>query len=101
MHSALIVVEIPTQHFNAANNQAWLTFIGQVDRLTSAKIDPLDKQQGVERLGENVWLVNFRQNPAALARLVGAAENMKLVCKILPFDTEPQWLPVASNPKPT
>ncbi len=101
MHSALIVVEIPEQHFNTSSNQAWLTFIGQIDRLTSSKTDPLDKQKGVERLGENVWLVNFRQNPAALARLIESARNMQFVYKILQLDAEPQWLPVNSNSKPS
>lgn len=101
MHSAIIVVEIPAQHVNALNNQAWLNFNAQIDRLQRAKTDPVSKQKGVEQLGENVWLVNFRENPAALARLIEAAENMGFVYKILQLDGEPQWLPVGSNPKPS
>jgi hypothetical protein len=101
MHSAIIVVQMPEQHHNSASNQAWLTFLAGVDKLTSAKVDPLDKQPGVERLAENVWMVNFLQNPAALARLVEAAVAMKFVYKILQLDAAPQWLPVDSNPKPS
>ena len=95
MHSAIIVVEIPEAPFNATSNPAWENFLARVGRLTSHKPDLLDKQKGVERLGENVWLVNFLQNPAALARLVEAAVRMSLHYKILQLDAAPQWLPVA------
>jgi hypothetical protein len=101
MHSAIIVVEIPEQHFNAMANQAWLNFIGQIDRLRATKTDPVSQQRGVEQLAENVWLVNFRMNPAALARIVEAAEGMGFVYKILPLVDEPRWLPVELSPKPS
>jgi hypothetical protein len=101
MHSAIIVVRMPEQHHSSAANQAWLAFLAGVDKLSSAKVDPLEKQQGVERLAENVWMVNFHQNPAALARVIEAAVVMKLVYKILQLDAVPQWLPVDSNPKPS
>ena len=54
MHSAIIVVEIPEAPFNATSNPAWENFLARVVRLTSHKPDLLDKQKGVERLGENV-----------------------------------------------
>jgi hypothetical protein len=100
LHNAIIVVQMPEQHHSSAANQAWQAFLARVDKLTSAKLDPLDKQRGVERLAENVWMVNFLQNPAALARVIEAGLAMKLVYKILQLDVAPQRLPVDSNPKP-
>jgi hypothetical protein len=97
MHSAIIVVEMPEVRFDATSNPTWENFLARVDRLTSHKPDLIDKQKGVERLGENVWLVNFLQNPAALARLVEAAVRMPLHYKILQLDAAPQWLPVAAK----
>ena len=79
MHSAIVVVEMPETPYNATSNQIWQTFIAVVDRAAASKPDPIDKQKGVGRLGENVWLVNFQQNPAALARVVEAAVRQPLL----------------------
>jgi hypothetical protein len=101
MHSAIVVIEIPETPYNATSNQAWQMFLATIDRLQARTSDPLDKQEGVERLGENVWLVNFLQNPAALARLVETAARAERPYKILQLDAAPQWLPVGSDPKPS
>jgi hypothetical protein len=101
MHSAIIVVPIPEQHHSSATNQAWQTFLAGIDRQTSQTPDPIGKQQGVERLAENVWLVNFQQNPEALARVIETSAKMKFAYKILQLDAAPQWLPVGSGPKPS
>jgi hypothetical protein len=100
MHSAIIVIEMPEMAYNATSNQAWQTFLAMVDLTATHRPDPLHKQTGVERLGENVWLVNFLQNPAALARVVEAAVKKPLPYKILQLDAAPQWLPVGSGPEP-
>jgi hypothetical protein len=61
----------------------------------------LHKQRGVSRLGENVWLVNFIQNPAALTRLVSYSGEHEFEYGILQLDAEPQWLPAGFDPSTT
>jgi hypothetical protein len=95
MHSAIIVVSIPP------NQQRWNKFIPEIDRLQTAQPDPLSKQRGVEQLAENVWMVNFRDNPEPLARLISAAVQHRFRQRILQFDDAPQWLQVDSNLEPT
>jgi hypothetical protein len=101
MHSAIVAIEMPEQPYDSSSNTTWQTFMAIVDRLKGAKPDTLHTQPGVERLAESVWQVNFRENPAALARLVEAAVSMKLTYRILPLADAPQWLPVGFDPKPT
>jgi hypothetical protein len=49
--------------------------------------------QGVERLSENVWLVNLRIDPLPLILLCNAAHRLGIAFRLLPFDDAPQWLP--------
>ena len=87
MHSAIIVVE------ETSARADWSRFLDEIrKKLVDAK--------GVDRLGENVWLVDFQKSPVALAWIVGFADRFGLVYKILPLADAPQWLPVASDPKP-
>jgi len=53
----------------------------------------------VLRLAENVWLVNFQENPEPLARLVDAAAQHKLHYGIFQLEAAPQWVPASFDPK--
>lgn len=67
MHSALFVAIEPADH-----TDAWLTFVN--DAAKDGKI-----KNYAERLASNVFLVNFRSCPAALASLVASAEHRTLI----------------------
>jgi hypothetical protein len=90
MHSVLFAATIPEdpQHANR-----WEGFVGYANN----KLPPY---KNVERLAENVWLVNIQISPAPLGFLVAGAEENRVAYKILSFDAEPQWLPVSSGPMP-
>jgi hypothetical protein len=45
--------------------------------------------------------IDFRRSPAALAQLVAAAEDFGFAYRVLPFDTEPQWIRADPKPKPS
>jgi hypothetical protein len=95
MHSAIVCLNMPY----GFGSQKWRDFMADVDRLRYASPDHLEKQKGVSRLAENVWLVNFVENPAALSRLVSAAVEHQVAYGILQFDAEPRWLPAGYSPK--
>jgi hypothetical protein len=99
MHSAIVVIKIPELLHTEAQSQRWANYVGEVDDLIKGKQEPLGQQTGVARLGENVWLVNVQQNPAAVARLVYFATQYRLDYGILPLDGAPQWLPVGADPR--
>jgi hypothetical protein len=92
MHSAVVVVKIPEKMYDQPLHDRW--------KLGQHQPDPLHRQRGVSRLGENVWLVNFIQNPAALARLVSCSSEHEFEYRILQLDAEPQWLPAGFDPSP-
>jgi len=85
MHSALIVIQIPTQSAD------WNGFLGTV-------ATKLRQARGVVRLAENVWLVNSQESPAPLGWLVSLAESGGFAYGILPFQDAPQWLPASLDP---
>jgi hypothetical protein len=58
-------------------------------------LDPMEDQAGVLRLGENVWQINFHDNPGAFARLVSCAMHHKLTYGILQLKDPPVWHPAA------
>src|ERR1700681_4471709 len=83
MHSALFVAGIPDiNHY-----QGWTGFLGAI-------MPKFRSKENAKRLSENVWLVNFHKSPSALSWLVTSAERHGIPFGILPFDEEPQWLPV-------
>jgi hypothetical protein len=98
MHSAIVVIKMPDQPHTAPSNQKWLAFMADVDHLRHREQDHVQEPKGVARLAENVWLVNFLDNPAALARLVSCAAQHRLPYGILQLDAAPQWLPAGSDP---
>jgi hypothetical protein len=59
------------------------------------------KSQGVERLAEAVWLVNFQADTAPLGWMIAEAERRQISYRMLVFPNAPQWLPVGFDPKPT
>jgi hypothetical protein len=86
-HSMLIVIAMPDfQATVDVDYQKWRSFIGNAD----LKIAPM---QGVERLSENVWLVNLRIDPTPLILLGNGAQQFGFGFRLLPFDDAPQWLP--------
>lgn len=91
MHSALFVAVIPVDRWQ---QDAWKAFVGQ----TEAQLKPY---QGIERLAENVWLLDLTASVTPLGFLIAGAEGLGIAYRTLPFDAEPQWLPGGQNPTPT
>jgi hypothetical protein len=87
MHSALFAATIP----GVGDRQKWSTFLGAM-----AKVGV---ETNTTRLAENVCIVSFSESPSALSWFVASAETHGISYGILPFDAEPQWLPVGFDPK--
>jgi hypothetical protein len=100
MNAAIVVIKMPELLHNETVSQKWANFIGEVDAQRQQSPDPIDRQAGVGRLGENVWQVDLQQNPTALARLVYFATEFGFPYGILPLDGAPQWLPAGFDPTP-
>jgi hypothetical protein len=84
MHSALFVAtEMPQQ-------TDWENFL-------TAVATKLQTARNIERLAENIWLVNFQISPSALGWLISLAEQRGVDYRILQLDAAPQWLPVDPN----
>jgi hypothetical protein len=95
MHSMFFVAAAPIGGARYASiPQDWQAFVGYV-------ANKLQQLSGVERLGENVWLVNMRIDPLPLGLLVAGAHEHGIAFRLLPFADEPQWLPVDSGPTST
>jgi hypothetical protein len=86
MHSAIFVAVEPT-----TQSQEWFGFLDDADKTVHTT-------QHVERLGKNVWLVNFQNAPYALGYLISYAERHAISYRILPLADEPQWIPAGPNP---
>lgn len=91
MHSAIVVINIPEKHESEGHHPKWLAFLADICRASEPMMISLKDEVGVVRLSENVWQVNFRDNPGAFARLVS--------CGILQLKDAPVWHPVAFHPK--
>jgi hypothetical protein len=87
MHSAIFYAKLTSQRSD------WANFLDHADRKTAT-------DKGVVRLGENVWLLNVRESPAALGWLIGSAEQHGIQYGILPFAQAPEWIPARFDPKP-
>lgn len=81
MHSAIVVASPPETE---ADKQRWQLFLASIELLKS--------NPAVDELAENVWLVNFEQSPAALARLLSAGQQHQFSQRILRLPDEPKWL---------
>jgi hypothetical protein len=92
MHSILFAATVPDRNLPHAEHDKWRGFSDYAS-------NKLELYTNVERLAENVWLVNLLVDPAPLGFLVAGAEEHQVAYRLLPFDVEPQWLPAAMGPK--
>jgi len=91
----LFVVAMPTD--KNIGGQAWNNYRGFMNYITNL----IAQFSNVERLGDNVLLVNARNDLAPLARLVTSALDAGMPYRLLVFDDEPQWIPATPNAPPT
>ena len=84
MHSALFVATI--QLPSSRGGQPWFFFSQEI----SSHVSP---SENVQRLAENVWLINVSVSPAPLGFLIAAAERNSISYGIIPFRRQPEWLP--------
>ena len=87
MHSAIIWVKKPS----GVDLTDWNNFQKSItaEKAVSAN---------ATAMGENVWLVNFRESPASLALIVAFAEKHHIPYGVLPLADAPQWLPSGFSP---
>src|SRR5271156_393177 len=99
MHSAIVIINMPEKHETEGHHPKWLAFLADIYRASEPMLVSLEDQEGVLRLAENVWQVNFQSNPGAFARLVSGAMHHKLTYGILQLKDEPVWHPASFHPK--
>jgi hypothetical protein len=75
----------------------WLAFLADTCRASEQMMSSLEDEESVIWLSENVWQVNFHDNPGAFARLVSCAMHHKLTYGI---KDAPVWHPAAFHPNP-
>jgi hypothetical protein len=92
MHSMLFVAVIPEDRWEYT--QQWKAFEGYIE----GKLAPLP---GIERLAENVWLLDLTASMASLGYLVTGAEGHAIAYRTLPFDAAPVFLPGGQSPSKT
>jgi hypothetical protein len=100
MHSAIVVINMPEKHESEGHHPKWLAYLADLSRAFEPMVSSLEDQGGVLRFAENVWQVNFQDNPSAFARLVSCAMHHKLSYGILQLKDEPVWHPAGFFPKP-
>ena len=100
MHSAIVVINMPEKHETEGHHPKWLAFLADICRASEPMMSSLEDQAEVLRVAENVWQVNFHDNPGAFARLVSCAMHHKLTYGILQLKDAPVWHPAAFRPKP-
>ena len=100
MHSAIVVINMPEKSETEGRHPKWLAFEADLCRSAEPMVCSLDDQTGILRLSENVWQINFHENPGAFARLVSCAMHHKLGYGILQLKEPPVWHPAAFHPRP-
>jgi hypothetical protein len=100
MHSAIVVINMPEKHESEGHHSKWLAFLADTCRADEPMMRSLADEASVLRLAENVWQVNFLDNPGAFARLISCAMHHKLSYGILQLKEAPVWHPAAFHPKP-
>jgi hypothetical protein len=99
MHSAIVVINMPANHESEGHHPKWLAFLADICRASEPIMGSLEDEESVVRLSENVWQVNFHENPGAFARLVSCTMHHKLAYGILQLKDAPVWHPVTFHPK--
>jgi hypothetical protein len=97
MHSAIVVINMPEKTESEGHHPKWLVFQADLCRAAEPMVSSLEDQEGVLRLSENVWQINFHDNPGAFARLVSSAMHHKLTYGILQLMEPPIWHPAGFN----
>jgi hypothetical protein len=100
MHSAIVVVNMPEMNEAEGHHPKWLAFSADLNRAAEPIMSPLEDQEGILRLGENVWQLNFQDNPDAYVRLIACAMRHGLSYGILQLKDAPIWHPASFRPKP-
>jgi len=100
VHSAIIVVNMPEKHELEGHHPKWVACLADLSRASEPMLSSLEDQDGVLRLAENVWQINFHDNPGAFARLVSCAMHHKLTYGILQLKDAPVWHPAGFHPRP-
>jgi hypothetical protein len=80
MDKAIAVVKMPNEN---AGRMVWRAF--------DVAIASFESKTGATRLGENAWRIEL-ENPAALAKLFAACDQLQFSYGILPLDGEQRWL---------
>jgi hypothetical protein len=81
MHSFIFRADKPE------SQGVWEKYLKQVN----GAIRPDDT---VAQLSENMWQVDKTKSPRALGYLIAFADELQVSYRMLPFEHEPQWLPV-------
>jgi hypothetical protein len=100
MHSAIVVINMPEKLETTAHHPKWLAFLKSTSLAAEPMAVALGEEAGVLHLAENVWQVNFQDNPGAFARLVSCAMHHQLSYGILQLENAPTWHPASFRPKP-
>jgi hypothetical protein len=95
MHSAIVVINMPEKYESEGHHPKWVACLADLSRASEPMVSSLEDQDGVLRLAENVWQINFHDNPGAFARLVSCAIHHKLTYGILQLKDAPVWHPAA------
>jgi hypothetical protein len=99
MHSAIVVINMPEKHESEGHHPKWLAFLADINRASEPVMVSLEDEASVVRLSENVWQVNFHDNPGAFARLVSCTMHHQLTYGILQLRDAPVWHPATFHPQ--
>jgi hypothetical protein len=100
MHSAIVVINMSERHESEGHHPKWLAYLADLSRACEPMVSSLEEQEGVSRLAQNVWQIDFQDNPGAFARLVSCAMHHNLTYGILQLKDAPVWHPASFHPKP-
>jgi hypothetical protein len=99
MHTAIIVINMPEKHELEGHHPKWVACLADLSRASEPMVSSLVDQEGVLQLAENVWQINFHDNPGAFARLVSCAMHHKLTYGIQQLKEAPVWHPAGFQPR--
>jgi hypothetical protein len=100
MHSAIVVINMPEKHESKELHPKWFAFLADTCRAFEPMMNSLEDEASVVRLSENVWQLNFRDNPGTFTRLISCAMHHQLTYGLLQLNEAPVWHPVSFHPTP-